>query len=252
MKTFSVTLMAIFLFLLQPISAMALSDYENHCINFDSCHYNPKDMGCSFTPIADSTAPPNVNQINNTKIIIGIAKTYKLGRQGALIGLMVGLAESSLQNYANSNVPVSLSIPHDEIGSDHDSVGIFQQRPSTDWSTIATGDAAINNHDAVAQLMTPAYAAQAFFGSPPGSNSPPALSKGLQNKSGWESRPPWQVAQSVQASGDPTGSNYRAKQSQAQSLVDQYFDESPEIPLPVPVGSGSGATGGGSAGVGSC
>lgn len=32
--------------------------------------------------------------------------------------------------YANSNVPASLNYPHDRVGSDHDSVGLFQQRAS--------------------------------------------------------------------------------------------------------------------------
>lgn len=32
--------------------------------------------------------------------------------------------------YANKNVAASLRLPHDAVGSDHDSVGLFQQRVS--------------------------------------------------------------------------------------------------------------------------
>lgn len=49
------------------------------------------------------------------------------------IALMVALAESRLQMYANSTVPESLGIAHDAVGADHDSVGLFQQRPSQGW-----------------------------------------------------------------------------------------------------------------------
>ena len=36
--------------------------------------------------------------------------------------------QSSLRILANSKVPASLKYAHDGIGSDHDSIGIFQQR----------------------------------------------------------------------------------------------------------------------------
>lgn len=32
--------------------------------------------------------------------------------------------------YANKGVPESMQLPHDAVGSDHDSVGLFQQRAS--------------------------------------------------------------------------------------------------------------------------
>lgn len=36
--------------------------------------------------------------------------------------------QSNILIYANNGVPASLNYPHDAIGSDSDSVGIFQQR----------------------------------------------------------------------------------------------------------------------------
>jgi hypothetical protein len=38
--------------------------------------------------------------------------------------------ESDIKVLANPNVPASFNYPHDGQGSDHDSVGIFQQRQS--------------------------------------------------------------------------------------------------------------------------
>ncbi len=199
-----------------------------------------------------STSAPSQDQVAIAKIVIGIAKTDNLGQQGALIGLMVGLAESGLTIYANSNVPVSLDNPAKQaVGHDHDSVGVFQQRPSTGWSTIATGDAALTNRDAVWQLMNPAYSAEAFFGSPPGANAPSALSKGLQNVDGWQTMEPARAAQKVQASGDSSGSNYQRQQAAAQDLLTKYWDSAPPVALPVSITTVSGS-GGLSSLTGSC
>lgn len=38
--------------------------------------------------------------------------------------------QSTLVMYANKKVPESMKYPHDRVGSDHDSVGLFQQRAS--------------------------------------------------------------------------------------------------------------------------
>lgn len=204
--------------------------------------------GLGGTPTGGGTVISQ-SQINIAKTIMGIAKTNKLGKDAALIGLMVGLDESSLTILANSTVPVSLENPAKQgVGSNYDSVGVFQQRPSTGWSTIATGPEADSNQAAVWQLMNPAYSAEAFFGSPPGSNAAPALSKGLQNKDGWQSMQPWVAAQAVQISGTADGSNYKRFVSQAQSLVEKYWDESTAIPLPVPFSGGIVSDGGQSAG----
>jgi hypothetical protein len=100
--------------------------------------------------------------------------------------------------------------------------------------------------------MTPAYAAEAFFGSPPGSNAPSALRKGLQNHSNWQTLNPAVAAQQVQGSADPTGSNYAAQQSQAQSLLNQYYSSAPAVALPVPFTGGdtSSASSSGACGAG--
>jgi phage-related protein len=51
------------------------------------------------------------------------------------IAYMTGMVESSIRNLANPSVPESMVLPHQGIGSDHDSVGIYQQRNS--WGSAA-------------------------------------------------------------------------------------------------------------------
>ena len=241
-------------------SALALSDNQTKVFDSGSYFYDT-DVNYSACGEASalttgggsgaSTQPPSAITIKNAKIVIGIAKTDNLGKQGALIGLMTSLTESSITILGNTKVPVSLSYPGIEgTGSNGDSVGIFQQQPQYTWSTIATGPEALTNQAAVWQLMNPAYAAEAFFGSPPGSNAPAALSKGLQNISGWQTMQPWVAAQAVQSSGTGDGSNYRQMLSRAQSLLDQNWDLSDSVPLPVPISGGTASDSSG--GVASC
>lgn len=204
--------------------------------------------------VTDAQLHLTADQIAIVQAIIGIAKTENLGQGGAIIGLMVGQAESGFKTYANSNVPVSLTIPHQAVGSDHASVGVFQQQIGYGWTTLKPDSP--DNQAAVAQLMDPAYSAEAFFGSPKGANAPPALSKGLQNDSGWQTKDPWVAAQDVQGSaydGNPTaannnssvyGGNYKGLLNNAQQLIAKYYDSTAAVPLPVSFnGIGTGSPG---------
>jgi hypothetical protein len=203
----------------------------------------PPVCGGGGSQVAIITATPIEIQIANAKIIIGIAKTENLGKNGALIGIMVGLDESGLRVLANQKVPLSESNPNKQ-GDGHDgySLGVFQQQIIYNWSTISSDP---NNAATVNQLMNPAYNAEAFFGSPPGSKAPSVLSKGLQNHPEWQSLEPWIAAQKVQASGDPTGANYHAQLAAAQNLINTYYDLAPAIPLPVAFNAAPSAGGGG-------
>lgn len=55
--------------------------------------------------------------------------------RGIQIALSVELVETNLTMYANSNDPPSLDLPHDAVGSDHMSSGLFQQQ--TSWGPLA-------------------------------------------------------------------------------------------------------------------
>lgn len=245
-RTLAGLLAAIFVSVVVSAPVYALTANQKNVLQLGILYFNTE-----VSPVCSAAAnsagagsvSTSASQADIAKIIIGIAKTDNIGRAGALIGLMVGITESKLQIYANTNVPISLSNPAKQaVGSDHDSLGVFQQRISTDWSTISSSP---NNKDAVYQLMDPAYSAEAFFGSPPNTVAQPELTKGLQNVSGWQSQNPWVAAQAVQASGTPDGSNYKVSMPQAQSLLNQYWDSAPAIPLPITQRGGSGSSTGG-------
>jgi hypothetical protein len=90
------------------------------------------------------------------------------------VAIMTGRQESALLVLANPAVPGSGDYPHQGSGSDHDSVGLFQQRPSQGWGSVG-------------QLMDPGYAAATFL-------------RGLVQVPGWQRQPLWQAAQAVQRS----------------------------------------------------
>lgn len=120
-------------------------------------------------------------QAQNARTIVATAQ-QRAGRAGAHIALMVALAESDLRVLSNPNDPSGAGIPSQGVGYDHDSLGLFQQRPG--WGSASKRmDAAESTHlfvDALLQLdgwqsMTPWYAAQmvqrsAFTGRPSGAN----------------------------------------------------------------------------------
>jgi hypothetical protein len=87
-----------------------------------------------------------------------IAEGQKRGitPRGIQIAIATGLVESNLTVYANSKVPASLAIPHDAVGSDGFSVGVFQQQVVMGGSGWWWGDAAT--------CMDPTSSAGLFFG----------------------------------------------------------------------------------------
>ena len=184
-----------------------------------------------------STIVLNAAQTKNAQIIIGIAKSDNLPWTAGRIALMVALDESGLEVLSNPTVPVSLNYPGAVSTSTWslDSVGVFQQRPSQGWSTLDSGTVADSDQATVWQLMDTNYAAEAFFGSPPGSTAPAALSKGLQDKPNWQTMNAWTAAQAVQASGTPDGSNYQAEENDANRIISQLWNTSPAVGLPIAI-----------------
>jgi hypothetical protein len=70
-------------------------------------------------------------QSNNAWAIIKQIKAEKFGKDALTackIAFATAITESNIYIYANNNVPKSKDYPYDKIGSDHDSVGVFQQR----------------------------------------------------------------------------------------------------------------------------
>ncbi len=60
--------------------------------------------------------------------IIAEGRRRGITARGIVIALATALVESNLLMYANAKVPESLALPHDAVGSDGMSVGLFQQQ----------------------------------------------------------------------------------------------------------------------------
>jgi hypothetical protein len=124
----------------------------------------------------------DAEQLHNANLIRAIVKQRGLPDSVATIAIMTALAESSLHNLTGAP-------------TDHDSGGLFQQRPSAGWGTYA-------------QVRDPAYATNRFLDA-------------LSQVPNWQSMQPWQAAQAVQISAYSDGSNYRAHFNEAQGLMGQ-------------------------------
>lgn len=128
-------------------------------------------------------------QLTHARTIIQVgAGMEKVGRDGILIALMAGLTESRLRMLANTVYPESSDYPNDGVGSDHDSLGIFQMRSQAGWGSVA-------------ELMSSTYQAQAFYGGPNGPNYPSP--RGLLDIPNWQSLTKGEAAQSVEVSAFP-------------------------------------------------
>jgi hypothetical protein len=130
--------------------------------------------------------------MNNAAVIVQVARERGLPRRAMLVAMMTGLQESSLRNLANPTVPDSLDRPHEGSGDNFDSLGIFQQRPSQGWGTVE-------------QLMSPRYAADAFY-------------RRLLRVDDWESKSLGDAAQAVQRSAVPDA--YADDEKRATKVVD--------------------------------
>ncbi|WP_434056686.1 LysM peptidoglycan-binding domain-containing protein [Leifsonia sp. McL0608] len=109
----------------------------------------------------------------NAAIIVSVGRREGVDDYGLVIALAAAAQESGLRNVHYG---------------DRDSLGIFQQRPSTGWGTPA-------------QVMDPYRAALAFFG---GHHNPnPGRTHGLLDIRGWHSMTVTQAAQAVQLSAFP-------------------------------------------------
>ncbi len=141
-------------------------------------------------------------QAANARIVAGVA-SGRAGHAGSLIAVMTAMPESGLLILSNPNDPAGNGLPSQGVGYDHDSLGLFQQRPS--WGTAA-------------QRMDPVESTNLFLDA-------------LLKLDGWADLAPWEAAQAVQRSaftGSPSptnrwsavvGGNYLAHLPQAQGVL---------------------------------
>ncbi len=142
----------------------------------------PAGMGTAIAPL---TAEMEVN----ARTIIAVGTSLGVSDYGLVIALSAAMQESTLRNLNYGDL---------------DSLGLFQQRPSTGWGTPA-------------QVTDPEYASKLFFGGP--SNPNRGNTRGLLDISGWESMTVTDAAQAVQISGHPDA--YAKWESSARSWLSQ-------------------------------
>ncbi|MBP2333288.1 tape measure protein [Corynebacterium freneyi] len=143
----------------------------------------------ALPPVGDWGEPFFVREISRS------AKDKGLDREAAIIGVGTARVESGnpMLMYANHAVPESLNYRHDAIGSDHDSVGLFQQRDNGAWGTVA-------------QRMNAFESAGLFFD--------------VLKSFDWQSMSRGAAAQKVQRSAFP--SRYEPMMAGAEVAVDKY------------------------------
>jgi len=134
-------------------------------------------------------------QMNNAKKIVETAKGMGLGKRAQVIAVATAMQESNLYNLGNPGYEVSIGMADGgRVGFDHDSVGLFQQRPVSGWGTPEN-------------IMKPEYATKSF------------LSR-LVAVSGWEGMALTDAAQAVQVSAYPDA--YAKHEGRATEVVDAF------------------------------
>ncbi|MBM0239681.1 hypothetical protein JNW88_25730, partial [Micromonospora sp. ATA32] len=127
----------------------------------------------------------NNEQVGNAKAIIKATKKAGMDERAAVIAIGTSLQESKLEN-----------LGHLGDANDHDSLGLFQQRPTSGWGTPE-------------QITDPEYSTMAYL-------------KGLKQVDGWQDMPLTQAAQTVQVSAYPDA--YAQWETQAADLVAQHWN----------------------------
>lgn len=149
------------------------------------------------------TVTLNHRQLQRAGAIVAVGKSENVPARGQLIALMAALTESSLRVLSNTAAyPGSVSIPNDSDGGDHDSVGLFQMRPSTGWGEVAN-------------LMDSVWSSRAFYGGPQGPNH--GSPRGLLDINDWQTMDPGAAAQAVEVSAYPD--RYAVNQPVAEKVL---------------------------------
>ncbi|MCZ7427067.1 hypothetical protein O7607_15125 [Micromonospora sp. WMMA1949] len=135
---------------------------------------------------AQSRIDLNDEQTANVKAIIAATKKAGMDERAAVVSIATALQESKLEN-----------LGHLGDRNDHDSQGLFQQRPSSGWGTVE-------------QITDPEYSTTAFL-------------KGLKQVDGWQDMPLTKAAQTVQVSAYPD--HYAQWEQQAADFVAEHWNK---------------------------
>jgi murein DD-endopeptidase MepM/ murein hydrolase activator NlpD len=141
-------------------------------------------------PVDPNSKLPRVGQydstqLHNAAVIIKTGADLKLPPRAWVIAVATAMQESGLNNLGNLGDK-----------NDHDSLGLFQQRPSAGWGTPA-------------QVRDPVYASTKFYDK-------------LKAVPNWQNKPLTKAAQAVQVSAYPDA--YAKHEPQATQVVNQLAD----------------------------
>ncbi|MET7705733.1 peptidase M23 [Micromonospora sp. NPDC005413] len=132
------------------------------------------------------------DQMENAEAIVRAGRTMGVPRRALVIAVATAMQESNLYNVASGVLPESQNYPHQGVGWDHDSVGLFQQRSSSGWGPVG-------------RLMEPEFATRQFLAA-------------LEQVPGWERMRLTDAAQAVQVSAYPE--HYQQHEWRADRVVD--------------------------------
>ncbi|MGX5657924.1 M23 family metallopeptidase [Geodermatophilus nigrescens] len=174
----AVPVLAALTLLLLPMAVLALPEPETAAAPTDC---SPAGTGTTVAGVALDAV-----QMGHAQTIADVAAARELPAYAVTVALATAWQESRLRMLANDGsspeltpeqaavTATSLGFAHDGIGSDHDSVNLFQQRWLAGWGSVA-------------QLMDPVHAAEAFYAR-------------LVAVPGWQTVPLTRAAQAVQVS----------------------------------------------------
>jgi hypothetical protein len=139
-----------------------------------------QDLMPTGVPTDQSTIGLSDEQKANAAAIVKASQDMHLPPRAAVIAVATSMQETKLHNYGDLGAT-----------NDHDSLGLFQQRPSSGWGSAQ-------------QLTDPHYATTAFL-------------KSLTQQPDWQHKPLTDAAQTVQVSA--FGDRYAQWEKQAADLV---------------------------------
>ncbi|MDR1852369.1 MAG: hypothetical protein LBR21_06950 [Propionibacteriaceae bacterium] len=197
-------------------------------------------VGLLVAPAPAKAVALSDNVTKYGKTIISVAKAMDFGddaKHAAVVAFMTVYQESDFRNYANDGVytaaldgtsttwyerprdwwleqvKYSMTLPHDYVGSDHDSVGLFQHRPATEWDAWPYAATLAHYYPelAIKRLMDPAWCAQIFF-------------THLKAVSGWQSMEYWKAAASVQHPAKQYETYYEKHKTKAVAAVEALWN----------------------------
>lgn len=127
-------------------------------------------------------------QVANAATVVAVGVRLGMPDRAVVVALATALQESKLRN-----------LPHLGAANDHDSIGLFQQRPSQGWGSVD-------------QISDPRYAAEQFY-------------LALQQVPGWQDMRLTDAAQSVQRSAYPEA--YQQWETEAEILATALLGHEP-------------------------